>query len=434
MELAVVATGCDPLVPALAEHAPGWSATQFASCEALLTAAKGPHGWRLALLPAGDVRAIARLRALDSTLPIVAVCETGDVGLAAEVTRHGATDLLVLGSRVPERVATLFAKLRPVFALREENRRLRAEGGARWALVGRSPEMERLRATIELVARIPRPVLILGERGTGKELVARAIHASSRRGPLVAVNCAAFPDSLLESELFGHEKGAFTGADRRVPGKFEQADGGTLFLDEIGAMSLPFQQKILRVVEYGELTRVGGGAPVQTNTRVVAASNVDLLERVAEGRFLPDLYDRLSFEVIRVPPLRDRGDDIALLAEWFLESFQAEVASLPPRRLSVDALEALQRWSFPGNIRELKHVVERAAHHPGGLEITAEDLGLGGQAPPAGRGFEVQVDAFKRGLLQGALDRCGGNQAAAARMLDLTYDQLRWYRKQLLDG
>jgi DNA-binding NtrC family response regulator len=416
----------------LATVDPALEMRTFHDADSLVATASGPHPWRAAVVSAGDSAVIARLRAVDTTLPIVVVAAAADAALAATLTHAGATDLVVLGDRLRDRVRTVLTRLAPMVALREENRRLRSETGGRWALIGSSAEMRGLREQIDRVARIPRPVLLQGERGSGKELVARALHvASHRHGPLVAVNCAALPDALLESELFGHERGAYTGADRRTVGKFEQADDGTLFLDEIGAMSLPFQQKILRVVEYGEFNRVGGTAPVATSARVIGATNADLTARVADGTFLADLYDRLSFEVIRVPPLRERRDDIPALARWFLESFQAEVGTLPRRWLGEGALAALAAWSFPGNVRELKHIVERAAYHPGAPEIGPEELGLGA-APTGEGGFEAQVEAFKRQLVRSALDRSGGNQAAAARLLGLTYDQLRWYRKQLL--
>jgi len=301
------------------------------------------------------------------------------------------------------------------------------------AIVGRSPQVHALLEHIRRVALVPRPVLIVGERGTGKELVARAIHAAggSAPRPIVTVNCAAFSDALLESELFGHEKGAFTGADAARPGKFELADGGTLFLDEIGNMSLPFQEKILRVVEYGTFTRVGGNSERKTTARIIAATNRDLPALIRDGKFLADLYDRLTFETITVPPLRCREGDVAILAQHFLEQFGSEVPALAGKRLSAAALDALQRCAFPGNVRELKNTIERAACRDTAGEITAEDLGLPAAEPADADGsFTSRLHQFGRRLLVEALHRSGNNQARAARDLGLSYHRFRYYLKK----
>jgi transcriptional regulator with GAF, ATPase, and Fis domain len=246
---------------------------------------------------------------------------------------------------------------------------------------------------------------------------------------MISINCAAFSDSLLESELFGHEKGAFTGADHIVHGKFELADGGTLFLDEIGSMSPPFQQKILRVVEYGVFVRVGGTEEIRTNTRIIAATNLDLEKEMAEGRFLPDLYDRLSFEIIHMPPLRQREGDIALLARYFLNQFLQEIPSLSNKRLGKSAIDALVKYSFPGNVRELKNIIERAAYRDTTNEITAEDIGLlpDKEVVVPGNTFYERVEAFKEHMIRDALTLSGGNQAKAARSIGLSYHQYRYY-------
>jgi DNA-binding NtrC family response regulator len=282
---------------------------------------------------------------------------------------------------------------------------------------------------ISRVAKVPRPVLIVGERGTGKELIARAIHREGHNasGPFVAVNCAALPDTLLESELFGHEKGAFTGAAHATQGKFEQASGGTLFLDEIGNMSLPFQQKILRVVEYRRFTRVGGKDEIQVTTRIIAATNADLKERMRKGHFLPDLYDRLAFEEIRVPPLRDREGEIEHLAEFFLNQFMNEVPAFAGKRLSQTAIDLLYGYDFPGNVRELKNIIERAVYRDTTNELTPEDIGLLGDPgfQAMGGTFTDKVVSFERQLLADALRTAGGNRAQAARSLGLRYHQLR---------
>jgi transcriptional regulator with GAF, ATPase, and Fis domain len=249
---------------------------------------------------------------------------------------------------------------------------------------------------------------------------------------MVTVNCAAFSDTLLESELFGHEKGAFTGADAARPGKFELADGGTLFLDEIGNMSLPFQEKILRVVEYGTFTRVGGTSERRTTARIIAATNRDLAALIRDGKFLADLRDRLTFETVLVPPLRCREGDVAVLAQYFLGQFAQEVPGIAGKRLSAAALEALKRHSFPGNVRELKNMIERAACRDGDGEITAEDLGLPEPSEDStdGGSFSDKLQQYARRLLVEALRRADGNQAQAARDLGLSYHRFRYYLKK----
>jgi transcriptional regulator with GAF, ATPase, and Fis domain len=252
----------------------------------------------------------------------------------------------------------------------------------------------------------------------------------------VVVNCAAFTDTLLEAELFGHEKGAFTGAEAVAHGKFEVAAGGTLFLDEVGNMSLPFQQKILRVVEYGTFTRVGGTRELKTDARIVAATNTDLARKVGAGEFLSDLYDRLTFEIIHVPPLREREGDVEILARSFLERFMREIPSLRGKRLSRSALQVLSRYPFPGNVRELKNIIERAAYRDTTNEITPEDIGmLPSPEPPEGSGgFQERVEAYKRRLIMRAFEAAGGNQTKAAVAAGLSYHKFRYYYRKYARG
>jgi transcriptional regulator with GAF, ATPase, and Fis domain len=327
----------------------------------------------------------------------------------------------------------------PLPALARAFSRASGDSSARTRILGDSPQMLRLIEQIERVAHIPRPLLIIGERGTGKELVARAIHFASGRsaGRIITINCAAIGDTLLETELFGHERGAFTGAESARRGRFEQADGGTLFLDEIGNMPLPFQQKILRVVEYGTFTPVGGDKERKTSARIVAATNADLSGKIERGEFLGDLYDRLAFEVITVPPLRERPGDVEALAHRFLEHFAEEIPAFRGKHLADSALEFLRSYPFPGNVRELKNLIERAAYRDTTNEITPEDIGLlSSDAPIAsGGGFMQQVARFSRRLLEHALSQAGGNRAEAARRLGLSYDQFRHhYRKHFGAG
>jgi DNA-binding NtrC family response regulator len=380
---------------------------------------------------------VRAIRERDGEVPVVLSARAGDVETATAAIDAGATDFLVRGEQLPERVSTQLRKIRRIIELVEKKRRLELELSAsegRFALVGRSPEIVELLRLVERVGPVPRPVLISGERGTGKELVARAIHrAAGRDGPFVTVNCAAVTDALLESELFGHEKGAYTGADRQVPGKFELAAGGTLFLDEIGNMSLPFQQKILRVVEYGAFLRVGGTEELSADARILAATNADLEDRMSRGEFLRDLYDRLAFEVIRVPALRERQGDVEVLANHFLEQFMREVPTFRGKALTDDALELLRSYSFPGNVRELKNIIERAVYRDTTNELGPEDLDiepvtLAHHQPKSP--FKQRVEAFERQLIHDALEAARGNQAQAARSLGLAYHQLRYYLKK----
>jgi len=384
------------------------------------------------------LKLLTKLRNNYPDLPIVVVAEQGNVDIVHQAIQAGATDFLVRSGKLVDRVATLLKKVKPHLNLIDRNRMLsehnmllQEAAVRRYQIVGESPQIMAVFNKIEKVAQIPRPVLITGERGTGKELVARGIHQAAGDGsrPMVVVNCAAFPDNLLETELFGHEKGAFTGADHQVHGKFELAGDGTLFLDEIGNMSQSFQQKILRVVEYGTLTRVGGSTEIAVKTRIIAATNVDLNQKIAQGEFLQDLYDRLSFEVIKVPALRNRQGDIEILARHFLTVFMQEIPSLRGKCLSQKALRILSGYSFPGNVRELKNIIERAAYRDTTSEITPEDLGmsLAETTVTEGHTFNDKIAGYKKKLLVEALNSAGGNQAQAARNLGLSYHQYRYF-------
>ena len=296
------------------------------------------------------------LRDRGHEMPVVMVSGHADVPLALEATRLGAFDLLEKPLQ-QDRVLLVLRNAVAQYRLENENRLLRHEPHE---LIGESPPMKALRETIDKAAPTPATVLITGESGTGKELVARAIHEKSSRSgrPLVQVNCAAIPDELIESELFGHEKGSFTGAVRRQIGKFVAADRGTIFLDEIGDMSARTQAKVLRVLQNGEVEPVGATENVQVDVRVVAATHRDLEAEIAEGNFREDLYYRLNVIPIRTPPLRERLDDIPLLVEAFVSRF-AQANNYPLRRFTEDAYEHLMQLPWKGNVRQLKNLVER---------------------------------------------------------------------------
>lgn len=337
----------------------------------------------------------------------------------------------------------------------EERRRAeayrQASGQSHRTMIGNSKPHKRLIEEIGIVAGSDLTVLITGETGVGKELVANAIHASSRRAnkPLISLNCAALPDTLVESELFGHVRGAFSGAmsDRR--GKFELADGGTLFLDEVGELTLGVQAKLLRVLQNGQLQRIGSDRDHVVDVRLIAASNRDLAEEVKEGRLRADFYHRLSVYPLRVPPLRERARDVLMLAGNFLEENRSRLG-LTSLRLSADAQSALLDYAWPGNVRELEHLISRSslkalaaqAEHPRILTLTAKHLGLDetstenndrldAKAAPVGKDFRGTVTAFERNLLQDALTRNEGNWASTARDLQLDRANLNRLGKRL---
>ena len=348
---------------------------------------------------------------------------------AVRATRLGAYDFL----EKPIALDHLLVVLRnasAALALRAENRRLQPAWAA--AIVGRSPAVRALLHEIELAGPTSARVLIQGEHGTGKELVARALHAAGpRRGmPFVAVNCAAIPETLLESELFGHERGAFTGATQARRGRFEEAHGGTLFLDEVGDLSARAQTKLLRALEEGEVARVGGNRAIHVDVRVIGATNRDLGRAARSGEFREDLYFRLAVIPITVPPLRDRAEDIPLLVEHFAATFARE-AGRGPRAFATAALERLMRHAFPGNIRELRNLVERLIIMSPGATITAAEVDavLPPAPEPPGRPMRLSdaVRDFERRQIEAALHAEGGNMTRAAARLGLERSHL--YKK-----
>jgi two-component system nitrogen regulation response regulator NtrX len=340
---------------------------------------------------------LSRLRAVDSRAQIVMISGHGTIATAVEATQRGAFDFL----EKPLDTDRLLLTVRNALAHGElvgENTRLREASETRYQMVGESPALEAVRELITKVGPTSARVLITGENGTGKELVARALHdASPRRDrPFIEVNCAAIPSELIESELFGHMKGSFTGAVADRPGKFEQADGGTLFLDEVGDMSLPAQAKLLRVLQEGVVTRVGGSKPIQVDVRVLAATNKDLEHEIEEERFREDLLYRLNVVPIEVPALRDRRNDIPALVRHFAEQLAAG-AGVPGRKFADEAITLLKARVWPGNIRELRNAVERALILATGKVVTAKDVErlLPSVEVHAAAGDSLSLDDFK---------------------------------------
>lgn len=328
-------------------------------------------------------------------------------------------------------VAELLGRSVYVRAIEEENLRLRNivadSKRPKTRIIGQSKGIREVLRLIDQVAMSNITVLIYGETGTGKELVAKSIHENSARtgGPLVTVNCAAIPDSLLESELFGHEKGAFTGAFSRRKGKFEEANGGTIFLDEVGELPLAAQAKLLRVLQEREFEPLGSSRTVKVDVRIIAATNRDLQRDVAEGKFRADLYYRLNAFIITLPPLRERGADILLLADHFIEKYSKELGK-SLKRISPGVAEVFLNYNWPGNVRELENTIERA------VLLATEDIIEISHLPPnlqpktqisSGRSFGIlksMVEAYERSLIKEALQETGGNISKAARLLRTT--------------
>jgi two-component system NtrC family response regulator len=390
--------------------------------------------WRLPGRSGGEL--LEELRRSGRDCAFVVMTAYGSIAHAVEAVRLGADDYL---AKPFERDELLLAvrRVRRTRELEAENRRLREairEEGRFGELIGRSPAMQRLYRTIEKVGATDATVLIVGESGTGKELVARTLHRASRRAdrPFVAVNCAAIPETLIESELFGHERGAFTGAHRRRPGRFEEAEGGTLFLDEIAAMPLPLQATLLRVLQERRFTRLGGSGEVASDVRVMAASNRDLPELVAGGAFRDDLYYRINVVPVTLPPLRERREDIPLLAAAFLTRFTAQHRVAVAGPLPPAVLRLLMEHRWPGNVRELANVIERLVLLAEDGRLRREDLpeeirspaASGASGPFRLPGSGIEWDAMEKSLLEQALAQAGGNRAAASRLLGLSYKQL----------
>jgi two-component system, NtrC family, nitrogen regulation response regulator NtrX len=380
---------------------------------------------------------LKRLRERDPAAVVVMISGHATIQNAVEATQLGAYDILEKPLDT-DRILVTLRNATGRIDLAEENARLKATIESRYEIVGKSFAIRALIDSIGKVADTAARVLITGENGTGKELVARALHRQSPRAkkPFVEVNCAAIPGELIESELFGHMKGSFTGAIQDRAGKFEQADSGTLFLDEVGDMSLAAQAKVLRVLQDGDVTRIGGAKPRQVDVRVIAATNKKLETEIAEGRFREDLYYRLNVVPIHVPPLRERREDIPLLVDHFLAQF-ARGDGIASRSIDVVAVERLTAFEWPGNVRELRNTIERLLILAPGPRVTATDVerltgarasatgGLGGLEDS--ESFEAFKLAAERAFLAVKLRQHDWNVAETARALDMPRSNL--YKK-----
>jgi two-component system, NtrC family, response regulator AtoC len=398
---------------------------------------------------------LKRLSAEYPDVPVVMITAHGSVESAVEAVKLGAFDYLEKPFE-QEQIRQVVAKALNTYALaRRDARPEEPSGHGRFRLVGQSPAIRTIYGVVEKVANTPSTVLISGESGTGKELIARALHENSSRhaGPFIKINCAAIPKTLMESELFGYDKGAFTGAVGAKPGRFELAHGGTLFLDEIGEIPIEMQVKLLRVLQESEFERVGGIKTIKVDVRLVTATNRDLLAEVGAGAFREDLFYRLNVVPIHIPPLRERREDIPLLADHFIAKFndrlKKEIASITP-----EAIERLIAYQWPGNIRELENLMERTVLFCEGPEIRVSDLPpevAGAAAPQAvaagahapgeeaarpvpeslKEAVRAETERVERELIQRALDATGGNVTQAARKLKISRKSLQTKMKEL---
>ncbi len=387
----------------------------------------------------GGIEALHRVREISPGIPVIIMTAYASVNTAVEALKSGAYDYLTKPLDIDELKILVKKALRHQH-LEAENRLLRERIGDRFDfanIIGRSPAMKNLFEILAMVAPTEATVLVTGESGTGKELIANAIHQNSPRrlNPFIKVNCAALPETLLESELFGHEKGAFTGAAARKQGRFRLAHTGSIFLDEIGEMSPATQAKILRVLQEREFEPLGGTAPVPVDTRIIAATNVDLEKAIEAGRFRTDLYYRLNVVAVEVPPLRERREDIPLLAEFFLRRY-AEKNNRMIKGFTPRTLDTLMRYGWPGNVRELENLVERAVILVRGEMITPDELpdvlkeeeGEGEPSAPKAPGRSLKE--VEKEMILRTLEETGGNRTRAAQILGISRRTLQLKLKE----
>jgi two-component system nitrogen regulation response regulator NtrX len=373
------------------------------------------------------IQTLQELKASYPDIPVIIISGHANIEIAVKATKIGAYDLLEKPLSI-EKVLLAVDRALEKRNLELENRVLRENLLKKCRMVGDSVKMNQLREQIKMAAQSNSRVLILGESGSGKELVAKLLHENSPRagGPFIEVNCAAIPQELIESELFGHEKGSFTGAFERKQGKFELADNGTLFLDEIGDMSLQTQAKVLRIIETQEFQRVGGNRNLKVDVRIISATNKDLAEEVKKGNFREDLFFRLNVIPIKVPALRERPDDIPALVDNFLDIFATEYGQ-QKKEISAEAVKMLQKYSWPGNIRELKNVLERLVIMTPAKTISAGDVLM--PESPGSDYFSIGTlkdarDAFERDFIVRKLDENAWNISKTAEVLDMERSNL----------
>ncbi len=392
-------------------------------------------------LPGMDgIELLTLLHRQDSRTPVIVMTAFGTVEKAVEAMKAGAADFLVKPFSL-DHLTTVVTKALEFRALRDENIQLREELGRRYAfdnIIGHSPAMQDIFATIMRVAPTRATVLLAGESGVGKDLIARAIHFHSprREQPFVKINCTSIPENLMESELFGFEKGAFTGAVAAKPGKFEQAHTGTAFLDEIGDVPGPIQVKLLRVLQEREFERLGSNKTRQIDVRILAATNRDLRAALEEGTFREDLYYRLNVVPINIPSLRERKEDIPFLAEYFVKKLSVETGS-KANAISEGAIRKLAEHTWPGNVRQLENVIERSLVLSSGTTLEAGDIKLDTVQPQRESAAEsflpdgMTLDQHEQAIIREALQRAGGNKSQAARLLGLTRNALRYRLSQM---
>ena len=383
------------------------------------------------MIKVSGLEALTEIKAFNPAVPVIMMTAYSSVETAVDALKHGAYDYLTKPLDFDE-LRLSMERAMDHRQLKEENRLLRESLGShfdRQNIIGRSPAMVRLLETVAQVAPSEATVLITGESGTGKEMIAGALHFNSPRkdGPFVKINCAAITETLLESELFGHEKGAFTGAYRQKEGRFRQAHGGSLFLDEISEMSLAMQVKLLRVLQEREITRVGGEEPIKVDVRIITATNRDLLQEIHGGRFREDLYYRLNVVALSMPPLRERREDIPLLAQHFLEMF-SEKNRKQLKGFTPQAMDRLLKYNWPGNVRELMNAVERGVVLSTSEYLDEEELPLilddrtlpGEIFSEDAIKMEMPLDEVEKATILRTLDLTGGNKSEAARRLGIT--------------
>jgi DNA-binding NtrC family response regulator len=392
-------------------------------------------------LPGMDgLELLAQIRRQNSVTPVIVMTAFGTIEVAVEAMKAGAVDFLLKPFSLDHLTAVLNKALE-VRALRDENRQLREELGRRYEfdnIIGRSPPMQEIFATIMRVAPTRATVLLAGETGVGKDLIARAIHFHSPRRdrPFVKINCTALPENLMESELFGYEKGAFTGAATSKPGKFEQADTGTALLDEIGDVPPSIQVKLLRVLQERELERLGSNKTRHIDVRVIAATNRNLREALEQGAFREDLYYRLNVVPINIPSLRDRKPDIPFLAEHFVRKLKADSGS-QVEKITDAGMSKLVEYYWPGNVRELENVIERSLVMATGKQLDAGDIQLESALRARGTGADfalpdgMTLESYEQEIIREALKRADGNKSQAARALGLTRNALRYRLTQM---